>query len=407
MITLAQFDAAAAKAEANLKRPARLMEIRLPAGDHKTINVGGSDGGTNELDLSPQLWLSQGYEGVRIIGHALGTTVRATAWDGVALKVVQHNGIVQFENLNAVAGHTRATSFGQQSKNEHGEVRHPLYPKFLVRWYGGSVFVPPPTELGGKRCKWGIFGDNFDSHFADLLIDATYASEHAMYGHNVAKWGRLRERVHVLGAGAEGLKERGDAIETHYAGPQAFIIDRRVVVKNWFQTWSDRGGAAWNLQGTPVNYLAEDCEARNTGDLGHVLAHQRGKGWMLSSEGSSYDIVTGKVDKAGGFGMGYCVLRRCVSAGFSNVDWGNHAIRVGVNGGRMGSALGIWLDRCGAYGAKRVVTLTDVKAGGTLVSGCNSPVIRDWCENKGIDTTHEATIPTATRRIPLSEGFAR
>jgi hypothetical protein len=407
MMTLAKFEAARARAEAALRRPARLFEIRLPAGDHKTINVGGSDGGTNELDLNPQSWLSQGYEGVRIIGHANGTTVRATAYDGVALKVVQHSGIVQFENLNAVAGHTRATSFGMQPKTELGERKHPLYPKFLVRWYGGSVLVPPPSELGGKRSKWGIFGYQFDSHFADLVIDATYAAEHAMYGHNVAHWGRLNERVRVAGAGAEALKERGDAIETDYAGPQAFIIDRRVVMLNWFMEWSDRGGAGRNLQGTPVNYYAEDCEARNTGNLGHVLAHQRGKGWMLSSEGESFDFLTGQVDKAGGYGLGYVLLRRSVSAGFSDVGWGSQAIRVGVNGGRMGSALGVWLDGCGAFGANRTVELTGVKSGGTLVSGCNTPAIREWCENKGIDTRFEATIPTATRRIPLWEGFKR
>jgi hypothetical protein len=380
-----------------LARPLNLYEIRLPAGDVGSINIAFFRNGAS-MQLDPQAWLSQGYDGVRLIGAGVDRTViRCNAWDGRTIAVGRHPGVVQLEGVTLYAGNTSATQIGEQ--NFTGQT----VPAFGFRFYESKAIVPEPGSLG--RSKWLLFGYQSDVHLRDVELDAYHALEHASYWHGHAKRGLLWERVTMRASGAEGCKIRSDATETAWAGPNAWTIVRGSSFRNWHQPWSSRGGAAIVLQGAATHVLIEGSTFWGGGAAGHIESQMRSKAIMISSEADSFDQATGA--RGTGFGNGFVSIRRCALRGYSDYDWHNTIIRCAPNSGTQKAARGLLIDQCGVWGKNMIVQTGGMPERTTLIQRCNSPAVRSYCDAIGMDTTHEATFPTAARRVLLSEGIVR
>jgi hypothetical protein len=386
---LAVFNREALLAARHLARPLNLKEIRLPAGDVGSINIGGPRNGA-QINLDPQSWLGAGYDGVRLIGDGR-TYLRCTAWDGHTLYVGRHNGAVQLEGVDWYGGWRAAMHFGEQ--NRTGVTQ----PNFLFRFYDGRMMVPPPEALGGARGKWGLFGYNYDEHLRDVELDATLALEHARYRHGPALRGSLWERVKTSASG-ENLKDRADATETAWAGPNAWTIVKACEFERWGEPWGNwTEGAGICLQNSCTHVLVEDSIFR--GRLGHS------KCIAISSNGMSYDMLTGRIDQ--GFGNGFVVVRRSAMQGQDNDYSRNEILSIYRDGaGPPMAAMGALIDKCAVYGEKTFVNLKQIPAGRSLVRGCNTPEIRDRARLLEFDTRFESAIPTAHRLVPMSEGYA-
>jgi hypothetical protein len=279
-----------------------------------------------------------------------------------------------------------------------------LEPKFKLEVQGVDARVLPP-EPGKGRTLWLFFSYQADVHMVDVTLDATEAAEHADYKHGVASTGALFERCTWHGSGGENSKTRSDASETAWAGPGAWLVYRGCTFKNWYQTWSNRGGGGVVVQGGAMNVLLEDCLFYGGGPLGDLPASQRSKCLMVSSEGNSYDALTGRV--GAGVGNGFVVVRRCGMRGGPGPSWYSTMMRVGRNGGSQLAARGVLIEDCGIWGDHESVQLTEIPAGKTTIRGCNTPEIRDLCEARGMDTTHEARLLPSPGPLPLSVGIQR
>lgn len=412
-ITLPQFDAAADRAAKNLRATGKLFEMRLPAGDVGSINIGASNNGA-EMKLDPQTWLSKGFSGIRFIGAGTDKTfVRCTSWDGITLLCARHAGVVQTENLHLFAGYSRATVMGAQNLAKE------IVPQFKFVMLGCKGTVLPPEEIGHSgRTFWLLFGYQCDQYLADCELDANQAAEHANYAHGWAKTGCLWERVTVRSSGAEQLKARGPASETAWVGPNTWVQARNCSFGDWGQPWSNRGaGAGIVLQGVGSNVLVQDCIFRGGVPNAAFQAHERSKCIMISSEADSYDAVTGKVPAppdpskpqgpASGFGNGYVAIRRCMVEGHSEVEWGNTVMRCAQTTGTQQAARGFLVDKCGSWGQKTVAQASEIPVGQTIIGGCNTPEIRERCAALGMRVDNETTYPTSARKVPLSEGIRR
>jgi hypothetical protein len=270
-------------------------------------------------------------------------------------------------------------------------------PKFALRLIESHVFVPPPEALLGGRAKWGIFGYNYDEFLRDVELDATFASEHARYKHGSAFRGGLWLRVKVRGSGAENDKTRSDSTETAWAGPNVWEIRQKCSYGNWYQTWSDRGGAGIVVQGGASNHLIEDCVFRGS------PVPTKSKCIMISADPSSYDIATGKVGV--GHGNGDIVVRRTVLSGSMDGYYHNTLLSVYSNDPGQKAARAVLVDTCGAFGPNMILSFRDVPVNQSMVARSNTPEITRYCGTIGVDTRAEATIPTATRLVPVSEGY--
>lgn len=396
-MNLQTFNTAAEQAVAAQTKPLRLMEYHLPEGDVGSINIGWFKNGAS-TKLDPNTWLAQGYDGIRIIGKGADkTAIRCDSWDGITLAVGRHAGVVQLEGVHLYAGFDRACSFGEQN---HAKI---LEPKFQFRFLNSKATVLPPTERG--RTKWLLFGYNSDVYLQDVELDAYHASEHASYWHGFSKNGLLWDRVTVRASGAEQCKVRSDTTETAWAGNKTWVIVRDSSFRNWYQPWSARGGAAIVLQGAAANALIERSQFWGGNDLENIPGNQRSKCIMISSEGLSYDTVTGKENV--GFGNGYVVVRLCALRGYSKVGWHNTILRAGRNGGSQASCRGLLIDNCGVWGPMMQVQTGEIPEGMMQIQNCNTPALRNISEAIGMDTMYEATYPASNRAIPLSEGIKR
>jgi hypothetical protein len=418
----------------------RLFDVVLGPGDHGSINVGWFRNGATRLD--PEEWLRQGYAGVRFLGAGVDVThLRCTSWDGITVAVGRHAGVVRLENLTLHAGFDRGTAFGEQN------LGRTIVPGFRVELVNVRGVVDPPETYrdrrsiaagqaspydgtleatgfatlpllkgqlaprsgtvvsGPRRPKWLLFGYNADVVLQDCVLDAREAVEHAAYWHGFARYGALVERCRFEGSGAEGFKVRSDATETAWAGPLVRVVLRDCVFREWFQPWSWRGGAAVVLQGAAANVLVERCAFYGGKPVGNLTAKDRCKAVMVSSEGASYDQKTGEVGT--GFGNGWVVVRHCVGAGASEVDWGNTVVRCARNGGTQWAARAFLLESSGFWGPRLLVQTGQVPEGRMVIRNCNGPNQAAYAASVGMATTPEATYPTSSRRVPLSEGVVR
>lgn len=365
--SLAQFDREAKKAAAYLMRPLRLKEIRLPAGDVGSINIGWPSNGGQRIDPDPA------YDGLRIIGTDT-TTIRCTAWDGVTVGVGRHDGVVQLENVTIAAGRRCAVQMGGSG----GSVR----PKFALRILDSTVYMPPPSALGGVRGMWGIFGYHYDEWLRNVILDTIEAMEHSRYRHGAAKMGDIWQNVRVIGSAGENKKDRPDTSETVYV-PDTWSISHRCNFGNWGQphgNWQQGGGIV--QQGAKSHVLVDECVFK--GRIGHS------KCVMVSSEGNENPGAPG-----------FVLVRNSLLSGAADGFWNNTLVNVYNNGGGS-PALGTRIEGCAVYGQNTSVTAT----GQFQVVGCNTPAIRNLA-SAYCDTQHETVIPTAQRLVPVSEGIIR
>lgn len=404
--SIADFDRAAARASAYLARPLNLKEIRLPAGQIKGINLGWWSNGA-QININPSSWLSTHPDGVRLVGAgAARTVVRWAPGNGNALSVIRHNGVVQLEGVTLVSGTNAAVQFGEQNLDGDRRTDGSLIygtqritcPKFALRLYDSHVLAPPPSELGGIRAKWGLFSYQSDEHVRDVVIDLTEALEHD-YRHGAAFRGRAWQRVRVLGAGSECIKERPDASETAWAGPNVWTILQHVVAKQWGQphgNYSRGGGVVLQNAGTHV--LIEDSA---------LIGRDAHSGCvMISAEGNAYDMDTGRLGN--GFAHGFIVIRRCGLTGSQTAGfWNNEVVSVYRNAGTHQASKGFILEHSAAYGQNSILKLASAPAGTVFVRESNRPEDRQRAESIGINTTYETTIPTSARLVPVSEGYSR
>lgn len=389
-------------------KPKGFYEVSLAEGEHGSINIGWFKNGAQILD--PRVWLDDGddndpepddYIGIRYTGQGVDKTIlRCTSWDGITIAVGRHKGIVAFRNLTVYAGADRATAFGQQQVGT-AKVKEPGFQINL----NNVRFVARPPGADGKRTKWLVFSYNADLFLRDCVFDGSDLAEHDLYAHGFAKSGMLVERCRFNSSGAEQLKVRSDTTETVWAGPQAKVIVRDSRFTNWHQPHSWRGGAGIVLQGAGCDVLIERCLLIGGRALGEIPANDRSKAIMISSEGLSYDAVTGVPNV--GFGTGHVVIRDCHLWGHSDVDWRNTIIRVDRNGGSQQAARSVLIENCGVWGQNMAVTAGNIPAGKLTIRGCNTPEIRARSESLGLDTTLQAYFPTSTRKVPLVEGISR
>jgi len=370
----------------------KLKEIRLPAGDVRAINIGWYRNSA-ELQLDWHSWIDEGFDGVRIIGAGVDKTlVVGNMYDGTAVAIGRHPGIVQLEAMTIHAGFSMGVQAGEQN------LARVLQPKFQVRYKGVRGWVPPPIP-GFQRTKWFDFSYNADKSFEDTEIDATLASEHASYNHGFAKLGLLARRLHISGSGSQNLKVRSDATETAYAGPACKIRLENSIFERWFQEWADRGGGGFVAEGGASIIEIEGCFFRGGGNLS-----QHARCIMISSEANSYDWATGRVGI--GHGNGPVSIKNTAISGRAPNLWGNELVRCGRNGGTQLSAPAFLLEASGGYGHNMIVQLGQIPKGKAVIRGCNTPEIRERCSQISMNVAEEATYPSPTRLIPLSEDLS-
>lgn len=366
-----------ANATSVLAAPANLFEIRLPAGDTGSINVGWWKNGAT-LNYDPQTWLSQGFDGVRFVGAGVDVThIRCTSWDGITIAVKQHNGIVEFNNCTIHAGNNQATQFGEQN------LAKKLSPKFAARLIDCKV-------TSEQRAKWLVFGYQCDLYMKRVTLIGKQNVEHDVYFHGWSAKGALVEDCNFESAGAEGFKTRPDMTETVMV-PGTSIVIRRSKFTDWRQDHSWRGGAAIVDQGDISNVLIEGCFFKGGVPTATQPPNDRSHCVEIAAESNSYG------------GAGHVWIRDCAFYGKSLVDWSNTIIRVARNSGTQNAAKSVMIETSGIYGPKMLVSVGQVAAGKTTVRLCNTPEIKAKLAAL-FSTAEEATIPTASRRIPVSEG---
>lgn len=384
--------------EARVAEKLNLLEIKLPA-SHGSINIGAPKNGA-ALNLDPEQIKAQGYDGVRIMPEdgLDRAELRCTAWNGITIEVARRpNFVVVLQDLLVVGGISRAVSFGHQNLSKI------VSPGFELRAFRCEFRAPSPSVDG--RPKWLVFGYQFDGLFVDCLFDGYHLGEHDFYGHGSAGKGWVFIGCRFLSSGAEQIKARSDSTETGYAGPGVRLIVRDCTFADWYQDHSDRGGAAIVVQGGALHGLVERCVFRGGEGTASVPANARAHCVMVSSEGLSYDIDTGR-EGGTGYGNGHWVIRDCAFYAESDVPWRNDIIRFGRNGGTQKVAKSVRILRSGIWG--RMVQLGVTEVGSLRVDGCNTPELAEFCRERfGMDTRFEAFFPTSVRRVPLSEGISR
>jgi hypothetical protein len=375
----------------------RLFEIRLPEHDQGSITLSRGYRNGASLVTDPRDWLDLGYEGVRFIGIGSNPThIVPTSWDGNNVFVSRHPGTVRFENITLHSGLNTGLFFGEQN------TARVMVPKFRLELVGSTVVVDPPRP-GASRTKWPLFGYQLDALIQDVEIYGSEAREHNAYFHGAARHGWYWERVQHHSSGAEGIKVRSDASETAWAGPRVRLTVKDCSFADWYQTWSDRGGAAIVVQGGACDILVDGCVFWGGAARGTLPAHLRSHAVMVSSEAYSYSKHRGEIGT--GVGNGHVVLRRsAITGGPGPSDWSNaELVRVARNSGEQRAAQAVLIDGCGLWGQREHVSVRDI-TGRYVMQGCNTPTIRDRCGAIGMDVSHEASILGGGRIIPCSEG---
>jgi hypothetical protein len=361
----------------------KLFDIRLPAGDSFGFDVGKKNDNGGRL-YNPSDWLSKGYSGVRFIGQGIGITHIRPAQDvWTNIFVLQHDGTVQFENLTLHNGPRSAIQAGTGKS-----AGLPLFPKFRLVWKG----VELDCNVHGM---WGSFTYECDTWFEDVSIHASMLGEHPSYEHGYASVGTHWERVVVHSSNGECKKIRPDKEEVRPT-PKATAVIRDCTFKNW--TSGNRGCSGTTVQGGNLALVLIE-KTTYYGGAGSPMCHA-----IMIDDGE------GKANLTNGFPNGHIVLRQVAAQGSSlRTDYGDTLIRVGTlpSSGLKYVARSLTIDRCSLWGQNMAVQLGGLPAGKTVVKDSNTPELRDWANAKNFDTTFEAQIPTAARRVPISEGLAR
>lgn len=141
--------AARARAEMLKTRTSNLFVINLPAGDVPSVNIDWFNNGVTKLHAND--WLSQGYSGVLFRGQGINAThIRGTGWDGIAVAVARHNGIVRFENLTVHAGFQMGAHFGAQNLAKDN------FPGFQIELVNVKGVVDAPYQYFKRNGQFRI-----------------------------------------------------------------------------------------------------------------------------------------------------------------------------------------------------------------------------------------------------------
>ena len=384
----------------------KLKVIDLPAGDVGSISIGwGNDGTQTKYDQ--KTWLSEGYEGVLFKGAGIDKThVRCTGW-GATIGVTRHDGIVQFEDMTIHAGHNAALTLGEQNTAKT------VSPKFRANLTRVKFVADPPKVIPhptdpnlttrDSRTKWLLFGYQVDVVATDCVFVGKEAREHDVYLHGFASKGALFQRCDFQSAGAECLKFRPDITETAYI-PGTWIIVQGCKFKDWFQDWSDRGGAAIVLQNANSNVLIEASVFKPGKETERHLVKWNNLSHCIeiASEANGYTSEEGGQK----FGNEHVWIRSCAISGRSDVAHQNTVLRVSKNSGEL-AAKSVTIEASGIYGKGTFVQVTNVPTGKTVIRGCNTPGIALLLKRIGIDVSAQSQFPTASRLVPISEGISR
>lgn len=301
---------------------------------------------------------------------------------------------VQIDGLTIHCGSTRGIFFGLQN-TAHATPD----PKFRLNLFNAKVVADPPPADSQRSTKWGIFGYQSDVHLRDVTLDILYSAEHASYWHGFASpYGLVWERVKIPHSGAEGCKVRNDPSETVWVrGAKIYLSE--CDIRDWFQTWSDRGGAGAVFQGPGCSVYIDRCAfVGNPGERGRCIMIDDGSG-------AFYNALDGRVGV--GPAVGYVVVQRTAmyAPGVGASDYRQQVMRCGTlvsSTHVIARALSIY--ECGIYGDHYSVQISNLLGGTGSLTGCNTPTVAAFCQRLGIDTSVEAAIPRSTRVAKVSEG---
>lgn len=357
----------------------KLFEIALPEGDVLGFDIDmHGDNGSRRYNSAD--WLSRGFDGVRLVGKGIGRThIRPGSAVWTTIGILQHNGIVELDDLTL----HNAPRSALQAGTGLWTPGLPVFPKFRL--------VLRRVEL---RCdvpgNWGFFTYECDIDFEDVEIFGALLREHPNYHHEFALYGLSWNRVNVRAAGAECLKLRPDPVEIRPLKKLHRFIVRNSTFADWYQPWSNRGGAGVVIQGGgPFLDVLVEKSTFWGGD------GQRCRCIMIDDGHFIDGVATGNV-----------LIRQVAARGRSSrTDFGDTLVRVGPLHSGVKIAKSLTIEECGLWGPNMAVQLTGVPAGKLIVRDCNTPALRDWASARGMDTTFEAQLPLPGRRVPISAGI--
>lgn len=386
--------------------------IDLPAGDVGTIDI-DYNGDQTVTKLSSAQWLNKGKRGVILRGKGVegpnATHLRPTGYNRVALSVGPQSGHVILQGVRAHVG-WKAVYFGGGSHSI------PMGQRFVM----DNCYIDgqDPEANDGQRGKWGTHLYNVDLHAKNTVWNCPATSEHPNYEHGSAGIGTLIEDCEVMAAGAEGLKKRtarwlnepGNDPECGWAGRDQVYIVKRTQIRNWFQEWSDRGGAGIVLQGSNSHVWIELVEL-NPAKTGHENASAALRAYAIAISSENEYTMDGGWNVEGD-AQGFVTIKNSAmcSYGRGNSDYTNKIVRVASTAPKQRVCQALVIDGCGIFGENMHVELEQRTAGKyqfpILINGNNSDRVREYCKDKlGMAVDHEAQILKGGKK-PLSQDWS-
>lgn len=367
-----------------------------------TIALGSLSTPSN-IKFEPSSWA--GHSGLHFKGTdpLVRTKMQSTGYH-TTVALGRNSGFIIFENIEFQT----AIADGKRIHVWAG-VDAPNKPDFVQ---ATAMFVncswTCPDIPSGKYGVWGLFTDQFDIILIDCEFHTQKLYEHAMYWHAFGQLGAYLNGVEVFASGAIGAQLTARPGPMYYTDPAklakakhalpgpeedwfhpttgAFVYMKDCTFRDWFQSWSWRGGAGAALQGAGVSMLFEDCRWLDFDD------HSSPAVGMTNSGVEHFDPLGVAGDEPS---MGDMIFRRCfLYAGPNgNANW-PPLVDMSAQGTLSPTiARSVTFEDCGLYGNRRRVTLRQVLNDDITVVGCNTPAIEAeaslvW----GMDTTYEAQL---------------
>jgi hypothetical protein len=366
----------------------RLFEIPLPEGDVQGMDIGYA-GGDNRTKLNPADWLEQGYDGVRLIGKGVGRThlLAEEGYHNSTLFVGGHNGIVSLESCTLHVAKAKAW--------HQGLALQPVYPKFCMRLRNVDVVADGVNPDGGRRV-WGLFPYQCDQDLEDVTFHTADIAEHASYCHGgFAQSGLLWKRVVVNGCGSQACKVRFAPNEGRWVkGARIQLIE--VSIKGAGQPHGWRGGGGLVVEGGNADIHVQRCGFYGRpGEFRHLMVDD-GSGAFRSGTAP--------------FANGRVIVDACGFMGGPGSESYSPIMRVGstAQNPEWPTAKAVLITGCAVYGTRVLGQFSNIPDGKLLVTGCNTPALKDIANAYGFDTRYEAQLVGASGTfVPFSAGVQR
>lgn len=408
-----------------------LFEVPLPAGNVEGWSIDFPNWSGHERKYRSVDWLRDGdadgepdHTGVVFIGAGKGLThIRPPNLAEACILVGRHNGVVRITGATIHCGKSQGIFFGLETPGVavQPNFRLELFDSEIVSDApAGTTLGPGTTAAAQTTTKWGVFSYQADVYLRDVTIDLRYSAEHGQYSHGFARDGVLWDRVFVRSTGAEQLKLTARPWECAWVGTAKAVV-RDSVFQDWYQPWSWRGGGGIVVQGAGIDLAVLRSLFKNPGDSGNIPSTQRTRCIMIDDSADNngdgvrdfYNAYALPGIPAGtpgqGFANGKIRIRECGFYAGPGADSLSILIRVGKLGvGPWQCARSFQMSASAAYGNRVQLQLRDCPPGEIRVFDCNTIAIAEAARRAGIRvSTGEAVIPTATRVIPVSEGYVR